>query len=472
VLALLAPLALLLAAAAPSAVAADELDQASERWLDRMRLYLLPEEEELFRELGDAEDREEFQRIFWARRDPDPRTQVNELQEAVKQVGKRADEHYSVSGRRGSETGCGKILALLGEPLERAGREVRVMFDAAEFMRRGKLEPETWTYRDRPGYPISFTGGELKVAFDSNCEFAEGGRVLDELRRVAASLVVRPEIGYRRTADGGLMRLEDAMQVPSGGALLVSGRSDFPVALEPTLLLRTQEGEAYAAGLIRAELGAGEGTEATATVVAAVVDDAGEVGPVAERTVRPAAVADGASIASWGLKLEPGHHTLRVGLKAGERAAVAPVELDVPDFDAPGLKTSSLLVFPETGAAPKDDPEDAYAALIVGTMPLEPRFGNVFTGADEIQVVCVLYGGEVDPATGKASLRTRFSFLKEGRPVAQDQPQILDTPMAVASVGPIPLSGFDKGSYIVRLDIEDRVANRKERREAVFEIKE
>jgi GWxTD domain-containing protein len=464
---------LLALAVAPvsTGAAAAVLDKAAEGWLAKMSLFLLPEEETLFRELGIAKDREEFQQIFWARRDPDPSTPVNELQEAVAQVAKRADELYSVSGRKGSETGCGKVLALLGEPRERAGREARALFENDAYLRQGALAPETWTYRDRPGYPISFTGGALSIAFDSNCEFAEGGRVLEELRRVAASLVVRPEIGYRRSAAGGLVPLEEVLPAPSGGALLVSGRSDFPMTVEPTLLLRTQTGEAYAAGLVRAELGAEGQAGAGATLVAAVVDDSGEVRGLAERSVRPATV-EGAAIASWGLKLPAGRHTVRVGMTAGGRAAVAPVTLDVPDFAAPGLTTSSLVVFPEGGAPPGDDPDDAYGALAVGTMRLRPRYGNVFKSTDAIQVVCVLYGGTVDPATGKAALRTRFSFLKGDRPVAQDQPQVFDTPNAVASVGPVPLSGFDPGRYVVRLEIEDQVAGAKERREAPFEIME
>lgn len=466
-------LALLVVAPASAATAAERIDEASKRWLAKMHLFLTPEEDALFGELADAGAREEFQRIFWARRDPDPRTPANELEEAVREVGKRADELYSVPGRRGSETGCGLVLALLGEPLERTGREAKVMFENDAYVREGALPPETWIYRDRPGYPISFTGGELSISFDSSCEFAEGGRVLDELRRVAVSLVVRPEIEYRRTATGGLERLENVMPVVGGRALLASGRSDFPLTAESTLLVRTREGDAYAAGLIRAELGADvDTTGAQATVVAAAVDESGEIGDVAERKVRPAAQGDGAAIASWGMKLDPGHHTLRVGLGVGNRAAVAPVELDVPDFGAPGLKTSSLLVFPETSAPLSGDPGDAYGALTVGTMPIRPRFGNAFETADEIQVVCVLYGGAVDPGTGKAALRTRFSFLKGGRPVAQDQPQTLETPNAVASVGPVPLSGFDPGRYLVRLEIEDQVAGKKERREAAFEIKE
>jgi GWxTD domain-containing protein len=219
--ALVAALALLAVVPVWTGGAPADLDEAAEAWLARMSLLLLPEERTLFRELGSATDREEFQRIFWARRDPDPTTPVNELQQAVGQVEKRADELYSVPGRRGSETGCGKVLALLGEPRERAGREARALFDNDAYVRQGALAPETWIYRDRPGYPISFTGGELSIAFDSNCEFAEGGRVLEELRRVAASLVVRPEIEYRRSAAGGLVPLEEILPAPSGGALLV-----------------------------------------------------------------------------------------------------------------------------------------------------------------------------------------------------------------------------------------------------------
>src|SRR6058998_3225176 len=44
-----------------------------------VRLLLLPEERSLLAELKDDRDRREFQRIFWARRDPTPGTAVNEL---------------------------------------------------------------------------------------------------------------------------------------------------------------------------------------------------------------------------------------------------------------------------------------------------------------------------------------------------------------------------------------------------------
>lgn len=482
--------ALVAFAGPPRRAEAARLDKAAEAFLKPVHLFILPEEERLFRDLPSSADRKEFERIFWARRDPDPRTPVNELQEAVKKARRRADDLFTVpGGEKGSYTGCGQVLALLGEPLERTGREPSASFNAAPYMQEGALRPETWTYRSRPGDPVTFTGGELRIDFDSACRFAEGGRVLEDLQRVAASLVVRPELGYERKADGHLVPLENlhAAAGADARALLASTRADFPLAVEPRLVLRTQTGEAYAAGLLRADLG-GAGDEASPgtspaplRIAAAVVDASGAVGAVAERAVRPAKGPDGSEVASWGLTLKPGQQTLHVALRAGGRAAVAPVTIDVPDFNAPGLKTSTLLVYPETASPPPDasgsaaapnDPEDAYAALTLGSVRLQPRFDNVFTGADELSAVCVLYGGATDPATGKASLKARYSFLKDGRAVARGQEEAFAAPMAVASVGPVPLSSFGKGHYTVRLEIRDEVAGQAETREAPFEIRE
>ena len=82
-----------------------------------------------------------------------------------------------------------------------------------------------------------------------------------------------------------------------------------------------------------------------------------------------------------------------------------------------------------------------------------------------------LYGAKVDPAKGKAALRSRFSILKDGRPVARGAEDAFATPDAVASVGPIPLGGYSPGDYLVRLDVTDAVAGQTLRRETTFEIR-
>lgn len=108
----------------------------------------------------------------------------------------------------------------------------------------------------------------------------------------------------------------------------------------------------------------------------------------------------------------------------------------------------------------------------MGPLRLRPRFGNVFSKSDAIQVVSVLYGGQADAASGKASLRARFGVSKDGKPVAKAEDQLFDTPMAVASIGPIPLAGFAAGRHVVKLEVMDTVAGTTATQEAVFEVRE
>ncbi|HEV7500188.1 MAG TPA: GWxTD domain-containing protein [Vicinamibacteria bacterium] len=440
-----------------------------------VRLLVLPEEDALYAQLKDPADRAEFERIFWARRDPDPTTPANELQAAVARARVTADARFTRPGLRGADTDCGQLFVLLGEPTEVIGRETKVHFDAAEAL-RGARRPEVWIYRSRAGDAVTFTGGELRVSLDEECRFAEGARVREDLLRVARSRVVTPGLAYAKTPDGRLARLEDARAALAAPvpAYAVTTRTDFPLTLEPKLLLRTASGEAYAAGLVRAELGLGARNGAppppvVATVIVQPEDASGQPAGRFERAVRGTVGDDGALIASYGVPLRPGRYVLRVTLRAGEKASLATTNIEVPDYDAPGLKLGALLVYPESGELPADA-QDPYSAFTVGAMRLHPRFGNVFTAGEALHAVCVLYGGQADPATGKASLRARVSFSKDGRPVALGQPETFDTASAVVSVGPVPLAGYAPGRYVAKVEAIDLVSGKTETQETAFAI--
>ena len=114
----------------------------------------------------------------------------------------RADELFSYPNEKGSETGCGQVLALLGRPEEVQGPKTSARFDNSQYLREGGRRAETWVYRDRPGRPFHFTSAELRIAFDSECRLTEAGIVAQDLRRAAEVLVTRPDIAYARAADG------------------------------------------------------------------------------------------------------------------------------------------------------------------------------------------------------------------------------------------------------------------------------
>ena len=469
--------ALLAAALAAAVTPARAAESRPERWFQEVRLLVLPEEEALHAELKDPADRAEFERIFWARRDPDPTTPANELQTAVARARARADERFTRPGQKGADTDCGQLFILLGEPLEVAGRETKARFDSAEAL-RGARRPEVWTYRRGPGDAVPFTGGELRVALDEDCRFAdEGARVRDDLHRVARSKVVQPRLSYMKKPDGHLARLEDVRAALASAPLPVAAiptRADFPLTIEPKLLMRTASGEAYAAGLIRAQLGPAPGDGAApaalaATVIVQAEEASGQIAPRFERPVRGTVAADGAFIASYGVPLKPGRYVLHVGLLAGDKSSLVSTPVEVPDFDAPGLKLGSLLVYPE-GEPAATDAQDPYSAFAVGALRLHPRFGNVFSPAESLQAVCVLYGGEVDPETKKPSLRARLTFSKDGRPVAAGPRETFDTASAVVSVGPVPLARFTPGRYRATVEAIDLVSGKSQTQETEFEI--
>src|SRR6266850_1939116 len=102
-------LAAALLSLAPVSARADKLDKEDKKWLDEVRPIMLPDEEKTFRDLKDKADRLEFQKIFWARRDPDLDTPENEFQTAYNAERAEVDRQFKVAGQIGSSTDCGRV---------------------------------------------------------------------------------------------------------------------------------------------------------------------------------------------------------------------------------------------------------------------------------------------------------------------------------------------------------------------------
>jgi hypothetical protein len=239
-------------------------------------------------------------------------------------------------------------------------------------------------------------------------------------------------------------------------------------------MVRAPNGEAYVAGLVRAAAGAA-GAPVRFSLAAQAADASGQAVASSAREVAGPAQADGSLVASWGLSLKPGTYKVTVAALLAEpgRGSAATIDVLVPDLGRGALVASPLVVYPdEPQAGGAADPRDPYASMQLGPMILRPRFGNVFAPKDALMVVATLYGAKVDPATGQAALRSRFTILKEGKPVARGAEDAFATADAVASVGPIPLSDYAPGAYLVRLDVTDKVANQTLRPEVPFEIRQ
>ncbi len=106
-------LALGLAACASSGKPA--LDANSAEFFRTARLIMTGAEQDIFEHLPDAASRREFIEDFWARRNPDPTSDVNSFRQEFERRIEYADKHFA-EGRKGSDTDRGRIYVFLGSP--------------------------------------------------------------------------------------------------------------------------------------------------------------------------------------------------------------------------------------------------------------------------------------------------------------------------------------------------------------------
>ena len=212
--------------ALPGVARAQKLDKEDKAFLDGVRPLMLADEEKTYRGLKDKADRVEFQKVFWARRDPDLETPQNEYQLEYQALKAEADKVIRIPGRDAASTDCGRVYILLGKPDE-------VQKDPAGES-PALRQPETWTYRDRPGQ--KFEGGKAQIGFDQECKAPPG--FVDQLNRLAEAKILHPNIDYR-VKDGRLTKLVDLLPKPSPAqTLLKEPRQDFPISAQVSYLVR------------------------------------------------------------------------------------------------------------------------------------------------------------------------------------------------------------------------------------------
>ena len=444
-----------------------DLDKSAKKWVDDMRPLILPEEAKAYKGLKNNADAAEFQKIFWARRDPDLDTPENEYQAEYLKAVAEVDPKFRAAGRPGSQTDCGRVYILLGAP-DSVKKEA-----AAEVSFR---TPETWTYKDRP--TMKFKGGAMEIPLDGMCMFPEGNRSADALNHIAEFKVVQSNLSYKFDSKGALVKLVDLLPKPTPvQALLKEPRTDFKMDARSVLEIRSQDGASvFVAGLVRGDVSGLTVSDAGAQKVAKVIvsvhstDKTGRVLKSQDREVTAQVGADNTFVSAFGISLRPGEHAMKVGAidpKSG-KGSVADLAIKTQDYDAE-LTVSPVMVLADIveGTTPvKDDP---YFEFTFGTTKFVPRYGNVFKKTETVTLLAAIYGAAKDEA-GKISVSGGFQVLKDGKPIAKAPDQTYDSEPATPSAGPVPLGGYAPGKYMAHLRLRDNVAKKDYVKETEFEI--
>ena len=455
---------ILLALLASSALA--DVDKNTKKWVEEVRPLILPEEEKSYKTLKNNADALEFQKIFWARRDPNLDTPENEFQAEYLKLVAEVDPKFKAAGRVGSQTDCGRIYILLGPP-DSVKKE-----SSAEVAFRS---PEVWTYKDRP--TMTFKGGALDIGLDGTCMLPQGNRFGDQLNRLAELKVIQTNLSYKFDAKGALVKLADLLPKPTPvQALLKTPRTDFKLEAKPIMEIRSQDGASvFVAGLIQGDATGLTTADVAGKKVAKVVvsvhsaDKEGRVLKSQDREVS-AEVTDNHFVSAFGMPLRPGEHVMKIGAidpKTG-KGAVAELAVKTQDYGSE-LTVSPVMVLADIqeGAAPaKDDP---FFEFIFGSTKFVPRYGNVFKKTETVTLLAAIYGAAKDEA-GKISVVGGFQVLKDGKTLAQAPDQTYDVEPATPSAGPVPLANYAPGKYVARLRLRDNVAKKDYVKETEFEI--
>lgn len=93
-----------------------KLDPESKKFYDTANLIMTREEGKIFRLLPDPESRKEFIDDFWAKRDPNPDTEVNEFKQEFESRVDYVTRRYKGEGRPGWNTDRGRIHIFMGPP--------------------------------------------------------------------------------------------------------------------------------------------------------------------------------------------------------------------------------------------------------------------------------------------------------------------------------------------------------------------
>ncbi len=477
--------------------AGQKLTKDEERWLDReVRAILTEEEERIFRKLPTSEDRERFQQIFWARRDPDPRTAENEFREDFEARIALADSRFRARVGTGSRTDMGTVFLLLGFPATvETGRGV-VQLDpgvaggvpeslegssteeapsasrgaASESASDAPQRIQKWVY---PPNEALGTPDGLEVRFRAQPGYGYRmvrtdaiDRHLEAARR---SLIRRPEIAYTLDGEGRLLPPADGVPRTAAAALLEElmatsiGKDEVPFHVTAGFF-RSRDQTVYVPLLLELE------NDAPADVTFFGAIAAGE--RVVERFEERVALAGAGGSFEMPFQLVPGDYLVHLGVvdETSGRSGSRSTSLQVDSFDPGAFSTSSIVL--HARAERTDEPGGIPGrAFQFGALDLAPRSHSPFTRTDSLGVFFYVYGASSDPATGKPRVTARYVFHRDGQEKAQTEPRLLASTddQALAS-DEIPLAVFEPGEYRLTVFVKDEISGKALERRSTFRV--
>ena len=507
----------------------EKMSSVYKKWMDEDVAYIITDEERsTFKALKTDEERETFIESFWARRDPDPDTDVNEYREEYYQRIAYANENFS-SGIPGWKTDRGRIYIMFGKPDEKESHPSGGSYERPVWEGGGSTSTypfEIWWYRWLEGVgsdvEIEFVdpsgSGEYRIARNANEKDAllqvpgagltlseqlglsdKGDRISGintagqngqqlfgqrakdqpfEKLQLLADLQRAPKVKYKDINAGGFESEEPKINVDllnTGVAINFAKVTDSTVMTSFTVQMENADLVYKSSGGLQ---------EAAANIHARVTSVSGKRVGLFEDVVTSSYLPEqleagqkSKSVYQKDLMLSPGTYKIDVVVRDinSGRTDIKHVGFKVPDYSKEESLTSSTLVI--ASRIESLGGRLATGPFVRGQLKVLPNATAEFKQDQAMGVYMQVYNVTIDQATLRPNVDVEYVITQSGKDkelmkIKEDGKSSLSSlnSQQITLARMIPLKGLTPGSYDVAVKVTDNVAQKSFTRKEVFTI--
>jgi len=445
----------------------------SKKWISEVKLIITDVEKAEFTKLKKEKDRETFIKLFWAKRDPTPLTEKNELKEEFYRRLAYVNKAFIYGYNRGSATDMGKVWLYFGQPARVFRQDARAViwvypsqpwmnipkdtfnfvFTAVESDRVDRAEDRTRdivSSMDRDGYVLNVqqTDSRSISAFYAYSKVIILHPDLKELPEYRKVISFSPESFEGKLIEQVKSAQEDIIQIPfEKKALFTKARNNSSYV---TFLVKIDPGEKRKA------------VQKMAIFFGRIESDSYFYD---FRTEKALMEENDYLISPVGLSVMPGSYRLFLGFytQDGKTYSLKMDQIEVPDFWSQELALSSLLASSQVHEEKPSSKKGEFDVFSLGLYSLQPSFGQEYTKSDSMNIFYYIYNVAVD-TDQNCSLLIEFE-LQQGEKKYKLNPQRItkkvDESAALLEGTQIPLAALPElGEYELIVIVTDEITKK------------
>ena len=457
--------------------------ESARQWLEEVVPYIITAaERSLFLRLPNEAERGKFIEDFWRKRDPNPRTPLNEFKIVYYKRIAMANKLFGLAGFEGWRTDRGRIFILLGPPHEVR----RDLNPTASSVTMFQAATESWGYwnlqNPRLPYNMEFTFTDkygsgnyilekglslgqgagaaldpsaLRFYFDNLENIAEAMRNpfenLDKLRGIVTTQVstnlipLRPEFFFFKGLEK-TVHVPIVVDIPY--AALTPKELEDASSTSLTLLLQVQN----SAGQVLFEKSRDLDSRYTAAEWDSLKDGSFQLQT------------------SLSLALQPEDYKIQLLVvdNISGKVGRAQPSIRLPDYETPELGLSDVLLAAQTPDERKGDPQDASQ---VPERPLR-EIRRAFRPGEEMKVYFEVYNLTLPGGNGLNDLTVEYAFLRDGLALVRVPPERTapanEKDCRVQTS--FRLKNFEPGSYTLEVKVTDGHTGRSRTKAVAFSV--